>query len=235
MKKLLISVLLCMSLFIAGCGDVSPSTTDSVDYSSSSAVANSNDSSKNTKTLALPKNLDELAQKYCFKINGIAISLPTTYDEMRTVGYSTDGYITSDTVKANTVTGSEIHNSDGLRMNIELFGSKDSDVSREEAKIISVDVRDINGYAQGIIFETADGISLGDSIEKVEQLYGEKRKEIELSGGGFKVDTSFALKMKEQGIIDQDQYSSIAHEGLSFTADKSGTINHIYMTFDMQS
>jgi len=234
MKKILIAALLGTAMFLAGCSNASPSIPDSADTSSSSKseAAETSESSEITdssEATAFPQTLEDVARLYSFSIDGTSISLPATFDDMRTVDLTLDDVITSDTVRANTYSGIRLHNSKGAEFKVDLYGSKDTDVAMDQSKIVHIDVKEKDAEALGIHFETADGITFGDSIDKAVRLYGGTLKDNE---SGPSLYYRFTEEMAKQGLIGQDQSLSAFEENCAFYADKDGKINHIVMTYN---
>ena len=173
---------------------------------------------------AFPKTFEELDAVNSFTINETTISLPTTFDEMRTVGLSLDGYITSDTIRANGIAGMEVYNSDGASLKIDVFGDKAKDVPRDDAKIIGIDIDQAQLDKLGVNFAGPGGIKLGDSIYDVQKLFGGTVKENSIT-------YRLTYLMSEKGYIEKDQVLSPFFEELLFVADENGNITRMKIKY----
>ena len=176
-----------------------------------------------------PETFEELAEIYSFTVDGTAIHLPTTFDEMKTVGLSQDGYITSNKIRANTITGMELYNSEGAAMKIDVFGDEKKDVLKKEAKIIKIDVTKEAIDELGIDFTAAGGFRMGDSIYDVQKRYG--GKVVEETPERLALSCRFTFLMAEKGCIDDSKILSPFFEDFTIHADQDGCINHIVLKY----
>ena len=227
MKRILLTMIFGCALIFAGCG--SAATEDEpAEAADETVAAEPAETTAAAEGSALPQNVGDLAEIYSFTVNGTKIALPTDLEGMRALGVSLDGYVTTDVVHPETITGISLYDDSQNDLKVDLYGNDDTDVSLDEAKVISIDLSEEDAAALGFDFTAANGLTFGDSIDEAIRLYGGEKKE---DSNGVYVCCRFTNLMAEQGLIGEDEVLSPSFEGYSIFADANGNINRFKLTY----
>lgn len=198
----------------------------SLELSSASAV----EAYEGEEGSAAPQTLDDVAKIYSFSVDGNTVSLPASVEDMKAAGFGFDGYSDEDKLQANAFAGIYLsyNGSDAYKsLKADIYGDKTDRVPFKDGKIARISIDKDREETMGIEFKTADGIAVGDPVQKVLDLYGTPTND----NGKDLLNYFFTTDMAKKGLIEEAQKMSPATDKLAINYDGDGIITAITMAY----